>query len=763
MRFWKIIGIGATLIIILTLWFYTSQRKTELSLEKKDNTARFIGSASCRSCHEKEYSEWLGSHHERAMDIATEQSVLGDFNNTTFEHQGITSTFYKEDTLFFVRTQGPQGVLADYQITHTFGWYPLQQYLIPFPGGRMQCLPIAWDSRENKWFHVYGDEQIAHDEWRYWTNHGQTWNGMCADCHSTHLQKNYDMAEDTYSTTWSEISVGCEACHGPGSMHSAWGKLPRIAREQSNNGLVVSYNNSESGQQVASCILCHSRRTVTGDFQHGKEDILDSLVPRLLHEGLYYPDGQILEEVYVYGSFVQSQMYLNGVQCDDCHNIHSLKLHREGNELCLQCHEAKYYDSKTHHFHKKEGEQGDPIRGKDGTILFAVGSGASCVACHMPGRTYMGNDYRPDHSLRIPRPDLSVELGTPNSCNGCHQDKDAAWSSEFTRKWYGEKKRYHYGEVFAKAQQGSVEAKAALIDLFNDVQFPLLVRATALSYLGRYQGDGVIDAFARALQDNESLLRYTALVYFPQTTMQERIDMAAPLLTDPVLFVRIEAARSLSVISSDHLPGKVQKQFAKALKELKTILHYSADFAEARLNLGTLTSYSGNPAEAESQLQKALQIDPYLHSARNNLAILYSRQGKLDKAEEELWRGIELDATAYDLYYSLGLLLAEKKQLPQAVNALKKAAQGMANNARLFFNLGRLQVYLQQHEQAEQSFKQAVSLDPGNLNYLQDFMRLQYQKGDLTGVRQTAEKILGIDPSNAFAAELLKQLQNVTP
>lgn len=110
---------------------------------------------------------------------------------------------------------------------------------------------------------------------------------------------------------------------------------------------------------------------------------------------------------------------------------------KQGNNLRLRCHRAAVYDTPAHHFHKRQNEKGDPIRAKDGTILFEVGSGAQCVQCHMPGRIYMGVDYRPDHSFRIPRPDLSVQLGLPNACNRCHRDKTNQWADKTMTQWYG--------------------------------------------------------------------------------------------------------------------------------------------------------------------------------------------------------------------------------------------------------------------------------------------------------------------------------------
>ena len=755
MRSWRIIGILATLTIVLSFPVYILKQKSGSVAAHKEAPPRFVTSKACMPCHKKEYEQWGQSDHAHSMAVASEKNVLGDFESTIFVYQGVTSRFYRKNGRYFVHTKGPEGKMADFEITHTFGWFPLQQYLVRFPGGRMQCLPIAWDSREKKWFHLYPKLKLDPGEWIYWTNQGQNWNSMCADCHSTKLEKNFDPRTDSYATSWADINVGCEACHGPGSKHVIWGNLPEMARSLAGNGLMVQSSGITNRQQVEICAPCHSRRSMLGDYTPEQQNLLDVEIPRLLDEGLYYPDGQILNEVYVYGSFTQSKMYAHGVRCSDCHDPHTGTLRRKGNALCLQCHQAARYDTKKHHFHKKKGEAGEPIRLLSGKVLFAVGSGSECIHCHMPGRTYMGNDYRPDHSIRVPRPDLSVETGVPNGCNRCHKDKDAAWSLSYTKKWYGEKQPYHFGPTFSAARKGGSEAKADLVRIATDHLTPVLVRATALALLGNYPPEQALPTFRKALQSDEAVIRRTALVYMPRITADKLINLVAPFLEDPVKGVRIEAARSLTALPVDQLPDRIGKQYRKALAEFRGTALYSADFAASRLNLGTLAMHEGNIGEAEEEFKRAVAIDPDFVSARSNLAVLYSRQGKNDLAEQQLRAALDRNPDLGDINYSLGLLLSEEKKYDEAAGHLTKAAAVLPTNARVHYNLGQLLVFLGRDAEAEQALKQAVQFAPDNITFMASLARFYLQHKRFQKAAELAGKMREISPNNPLYFQLL--------
>ena len=757
MRRWEITGLIATLLLALALPLYLCKNKQWPVKRPEIAAPTFVGRKACVKCHIREDRLFEKSHHDLAMAVANEETMLGDFDNATFTRQGVTSRFFRKEGKFFVHTEGVDGVMTDFEITHTFGWTPLQQYLIPFPGGRLQCLPLAWDVKMKKWFHLYPDSDFDPGDWMYWTNSAQTWNSMCADCHSTNYKKGYDFKKDNYNYSYSEINVSCEACHGPGSRHVTWAETMQPL--DSDNGLIVHTGKMTAREQVELCAFCHSRRSPLGNYAHGKKDLHDTMAPRLLDESLYFADGQILDEVYVYNSFIQSKMFDREVRCSDCHDIHSAKLHHEGNLTCLQCHQADIYDRYQHHFHKNKGDEtGKPIKTADGTILFAVGTGTSCVQCHMPGRIYMGNDYRPDHSMRIPRPDLNRDLGTPDACLRCHVDKNEKWSVDFTTKWYGEKHPAHYGTVLDAGRKREPEAQNELIKVIDNPLYPVLVRATALELLGSYQGSETMAQFKKSLDSEEAMMRLTALAFMP-VPPDQRVKIVGPLLADPVKGVRIEAARNLTLIPRSELDLNLQEQHAKALAEFQEVLEYSADFADSRMNLGALYIYRGELEMAAAAFKKAIAIDRNLYAAYRNLAVLYSRQQKFDLAEKTLRQALALDDDLYDIHYSLGLLLSEKRSYEAAVTHLKKAAVGLPDHARIHYNLGMLLEFMKQLPEAENYLAKAVAIEPENMQYLTSLARLYMAEKRLGQAAELAEKMRVADPDNPLGRQLLEYIK----
>ena len=757
-----ILTTSIVIVVIIFLYFvFHSYNDNYIKPIQKE----FVGRKTCLSCHKEEYNLWTKSDHSKAMAIATDSSVLGNFNNSLFvSGNSDTTKFYKRNNKYFVKTKGVAGKVEEYEITHTFGYKPLQQYLVPLDSGKYQCLPIAWDTKKQEWFslpeHLYSNENLTPTNWLYWTNAGQNWNGMCAECHSTNLKKNFNPQTNSYHTTYSEINVSCEACHGPGSEHIKWTKLSKEEKgEISNFGLVEKTGRINNREYVNLCTRCHSRRSLFGNFKHGNKILLDYMLPTLLNES-YYPDGQILDEDYVYGSFVQSKMFTEKIQCNHCHNVHSGKLKYEGNKLCAQCHREDIYDTKKHHFHKTKNEKGTPLQFADKTIH--VGEGALCVNCHMPGKYYMGVDFRRDHSMRIPRPDLTISIGTPNACNNCHKNKSPQWANNYIKKWYNKKPQQHYGTIFAVARESKPTAETGLIQIAKDNSKPLIVRATAVSLMNRYHSTKVLNAIKDALHNKEPLIRETAIRVYSNSNLTEFKRDLLNLLRDRVKAVRAEAAIRISELPEKEIPIVYKKAFKFALNEYKEMNLYMADFPSARMNLGIMYANQKDLKNAAKQYEEAIKIDSLFFPAKANLAIIYSQLGKNDKAEILLRDLIKNHPELHESYYYLGLLLAEKRNFKEAITYLKKASKLMPERARINYNIGLMLQNLGKKKEAEKELLIALRKEPHNFDFLYALADHYIKKGKYSEAKKIATKMKNLFPSNNIANQILDFIKSKT-
>lgn len=717
-----------------------------------DKVDGFASEQSCAECHSMEFELWTGSHHENAMRVADDSTVRGDFGDTRFEYYGMESRFYKQGDKFFVHTEGPGGGMGDFEIKYTFGVEPLQQYLIALPGGRLQSLNIAWDTEGQRWFHLYPDEQITHDDPLHWTQRLHTWNMMCAECHSTNLQKNFDFASKTYSTTWSEINVACQACHGPGEEHVAWARADSPDDDE-RYGLITDLK-STSFAEVDACARCHSRRhNVSGQDAHGLPFMEDFAIEPL-REGLYHADGQVLEEVYVYGSFVQSKMHAKGVRCSDCHNPHSLTLNLPGNGVCTQCHYpdppverfpmplAMDYDSPEHYFHP-EGS-----------------TGAACVECHMPNKTYMVVDPRRDHSMRVPRPDLSVKLGTPNACTDCHEDQTAKWALEHVRAWYGPA-RYempHFSEALMAGRTDASSAPYMLRKLVANAEERAIVRATALDLLRRY-GEPGKDATVNALTDLDPLVRATAAGGLDRLEPRERVSTLTPSLSDPIRAVRIEAARALSSVPATLFDAPARAAFDTALAEYVEVQESNLDTPEAHMNLGILHDVTGRSDAAVQSYKQAIAIDVTFMPAHTNLATLYNTTGRNALTIQTLEEAITHIPDDGDLHYSLGLAWAEQRNLNNAAEALARAAELLPARPRIHYNYGLALQQLGQIKQAEAALLKAYRLMPTDGSFVQALAILHMQQGEWALAQPYAEALVRLFPTEPGPQQMLVRIQ----
>jgi len=737
--------------------------------------AKYVGAESCASCHAEQAKLWRGSHHALAMEKADAKTVLGDFNGAKFEHFGMVSTFRHDDGKYFVRTDGPDGKLQEYPIQDTFGVDPLQQYLIPFPDGRLQALSIAWDSRPaaqggQRWFHLYPGDKMPAGDILHWTGPYQNWNFMCAECHSTDVKKSYQAATDRYETTWSEINVACEACHGPGSEHVAWaGKERDRARglPEGSMGLVVRLKDTDGGSwlmerktgiakrsrprgsrvEVETCARCHARRaTLSEEYVYG-QPLMNTHRVALLEEELYYPDGQVKGEVYEYGSFLQSKMYAAGVTCHDCHDPHSASLTASGNAVCARCHLPGKFDAASHHHHRSPGP------------------GSRCVDCHMPTTNFMVVDARHDHSLRIPRPDLTLKIGSPNACSKCHAERSPQWAADWAVKWWGSEKssQPHYGEAIQAARAGLPGAGQALAALLQDSTTPGIVRATAASLVGSNPAPDSLSTLQAALKDPDPLVRQGALVALEDVDLPPRLSLVAPLLHDPILAVRIQSARLLAAVPADRLSREQRAALDSALAEYRRALEFSADRPESQMNLGTLAAELGQAAQAEQAYRTAIRLAPGFAPAYANLADLYRTSNRDMEGEALLREGLKEAPGASALHHSLGLLLIREKRMTEALKQLSEAVRLDPGDARYSYVYAVALESVGRMDQALTVLKTAYETHPGDRDILSALATFSEKKGDLKGAALYATKLIALSPNDPGAYQLLQQIKRHPP
>lgn len=766
-------SVAGLLLVLVALVTYVATTRAPpappvaVDPEKTGKSATYVGAAVCKTCHEPEFKAWSGSHHDLAMQAATAVTVLGNFADARFRHQGVESSFFKRGDKFMVRTDGPDGKLADYEIAYTFGVYPLQQYLIAFPGGRYQMLPIAWDARAKdsggqRWFHLQTDEKIDHQDPLHWTGRYQNWALQCAECHSTDLKKGYDAASDTYKTTYSEINVACEACHGQGSRHVDWARDTKAPYPAHGDKGLPALNSrwKEAWQFPASdarfavrdqpvesagmntCAACHARRATLSEERKAGAPLEDSHRLAMLTAPNYHADGQQREEVYVWASFLQSKMHQNGVTCMDCHEPHSLQLRAASNALCTRCHNAAEFDTQKHHRH------------------VAGGKGAQCVTCHMPTQNYMVIHARQDHSLRVPRPDLSQSLGSPNACTQCHADKKPAWAASAMDKWYGKawRERPHYGPALHAGEMRGARALPGLLELAASATAPAIVRATAATLAQPHANPATLPATRALLHDADPSVRIAALGLLAPQDVADRISGATPLLADPVLGVRIEAASALADVADSQLPPGSRLARQNALQEYEAMLARESDWPATNLDLGNLRLRQGRVTEAVADYERAIRLDPRFAAAYINLADAWRQQEREPEAEKVLRQGLAVMPRDAELHHALGLVLVRRHENDAALGEFIEAARLAPDNARYAYVQAIALHAAGKRTEALAVLRAANRRHPDDLDVLGALISISREAGDRRTALRYAQQAAGLLPDNVELKQLVAEL-----
>ncbi len=672
------------LLVTLPIWLYRQHATppaapdtvspAALTSEKGQPPASFVDEAQCQGCHSEQSKAWSGSHHQMAMLPASAEHVRGNFNNATFSGEAETSRFTHRDGAFWINTPGPDGKPADFKVAYTFGVEPLQQYLLEMPGGRLQASGVAWDTQKQRWFELYPGEKMNFRDDLHWSKAAQNANFMCVDCHTTGFKRNFNATTNTFASTWNNLGVGCQSCHGPASRHLEWSAGKNLNKQQPDKGFGMALGSRDAIAQVETCGRCHSRRAPLGDGDTASTRLMDDYVPANLTAELYQVDGKIKDEVFEYGSFAQSKMFSKGVTCTDCHNPHSNQLKAPGNGVCLQCHntagkasragidaaglKAKDYEAPAHTRHKA----GQP--------------GSNCVDCHMPGKLYMVNDYRHDHSLSIPDPAHSARLGSTDACTACHTTASNKVAEQF-RIWYGNTpvKDGGYGDALFAARHGSPGAARMLMQQLARTDLPAIRRATVLSQLPTYPSQRAMDQAVIALNHADPQVRAAAVEAVARMgSIEQQVRLLSPRLSDPVRAVRFAAASQLANVPAAQRAA-IDSAWQPVIKDYEAAQHTLRDRAEANFNLALLYQNTGRGGQSEAALREALQRNPDFLPAVVSLAQLLDAQGQHAPALQLLNEAIARHPEAGLLQHSLGLALIRAGERDNAMAALAKAAE----------------------------------------------------------------------------------------
>jgi len=724
----------------------------------------YLGAETCGRCHRQAYQAWRGSHHDLAMQPASAATVLGNFKAAELVHPAGSARFSTrgagEATRYRVTTENASGEQQTFTVAYTFGVYPLQQYLLDVGKGRYQAFTIAWDSRPlaeggQRWFHLYPDETIPAGDPLHWTAPTHNWNSGCADCHSTGLAKNYQPDTDSYATTWAEIDVGCEACHGPGRGHLEWvaqgssTAVPNkgLIRELSTSlatAIVTGTADKASGAgQLAACGGCHSRRAVIG--ADGGGSYHDNYHLALLDAVLYHRDGQIRDEVFEVGSFLQSKMAEHGVTCGNCHEPHSLSLRAEGNGLCAQCHLPATFDTPAHHHHSPES------------------AGAQCVSCHMPATTYMVVDPRRDHSLRVPRPDLTVSQGVPNACASCHGERAPSWAASAVAGWLKSAGKTLVDGPAAQYAQLQMSPGRAL-ETFVSGTAPAIYRASALANLTPADNGGFTLARSR-LTDVDPLVRAAAVRWYGALPHPRRMGALLPLLGDPVRVVRFAALETLLgpelPAARYYLTAGERKTLDAVMTDYHRHLLDHRDRAGGLVNLALFQIASGDRAAAEVSYSRALALEPWNLPAAINLADLHRLQGRDAEAVALLRSTLIRHPEAAVVHYALGLALVRAGHRASAVPHLARAAALTPDNARYGYGHALALLGSGDPRGALAAAERALDHQPDSQELLALALDAATRSRQWYRALAHGERLLGLQPDNAALAAQVGQLRGL--
>jgi predicted CXXCH cytochrome family protein len=643
------------------------------------------GPDTCIDCHEKAVNDWKKSDHAKANRPVSVLKDAAAFTGTReIKESGVTYRMVQEDRDFKLRVISEDGSQEDYDLVGVIGNTPLRQYLAHLPGNRFQTISATYDVLNDEWVDVFAGENRMPGEWGHWAGQGMNWNSNCAYCHTTEYHKGYDFEQDIYESTWIQQGIACAECHNGLEEH-----LEAAKREDYTTGL----ERLDEVQTRDNCYTCHSRRDqLTSDaFQPGDryDDHFSLTLPD--QPGLYYPDGQILDEVFVQASFEMSRMRHAGITCMDCHNPHSLEriMPVETNTLCMSCHEA--------------GVDEAPIIEPLKHSFHAEGStGNQCVECHMRQSVYMQVDWRADHGFHSPDPLMTKELGIPNACSQCHEDETVDWAVEHAEAWYGEKLAARPDRARARAVSKAYAYDPAglpeLLELTKTEDIPAW-QAIYTGLIANYLPNAEAEAYLRSQLNNES-----SLVRVRATNALMRLEDGTEALIDQLKderrSVRIAASRGLAA-HHEEIVSPI------AAQEWNEYLDFNADRPQSLLMRANKAAKEGRPDDVLMYVKRVVKYDSINPDVYHQVAILLSSAGLNKEARTQLFNGWEYAPKDPRFPYSLGLLAAENNDLESAASYLEEAVALAPDYYRAWYNLSLAYTKLGRTADAERAMLKA--------------------------------------------------------
>ncbi len=760
---WFGISIVILLVVLLAVGLWKSGSKVTPTPPERPQAALqpegYVGAASCRECHTRFHELWATSYHGLAMQPFTAELARTKLTPQkdaieVGERRYIAEI---ENGKGCVRERGPDGEKT-YPIAHVMGGKNIYYFLAPSERGRLQSLPLGYDVRRKEWFDI-ASSAVRHfpglpdDEAIDWKERAYTFNTSCFNCHVSQLSTNYDLKTDTYHTVWAEPGINCESCHGGAEEHvrvcreAPEGQVPKDLKLK----LIMQDRGYTAHQVNTVCAPCHAKMIpLTNTFQLG-DRYFDHFDMVTLEHPDFYPDGRDLGENYTYTPWRMSPCVKSGkLDCTHCHTSSGRYRHKDNpNQSCLPCHKQRVENVAAHSHHPADSEE------------------SKCIACHMP-MTEFARMLRSDHSMLPPTPAATIALKSPNACNLCHKDKDAAWADECVRQWHPDDYQapvLHRAGLIDAARKRDWSRLPEMLEYLKDKDRDEVFANSLVRLLAGCNDERAWPAIVAALRaDPSPLVRASAADALSGHLTRETLDTLLAALRDEYRLVRIRAAATLAALPPQMLDGQARKDLESAVAEFEAAMKAKPDDSSSFYNLGNFYMERQEFERAIASFETATRLDPTNIAPLVNASLAYSAMGQNAKAEESLRKALKQYPCNAAANFNLGLLLAELGREGEAETALRAALKTDPNLAVAAYNLGVL-LGKDRIDEAIRWCRKAAELRPQQPKYAFTLAFYQRKKGDIEGAIQTLRRM--VDKQIPYAGaymllgEILEQQQKI--